>query len=56
MVDTYTELMSSRIVGLSNSVDGDYTNFMNGLKNNGLISEIAFSFLKNPVTVINNLG
>lgn len=51
VVDSYTTLMNKRILGLSNSGIGSHTNFMQGLKKNGLISEIAFSFLKNPNTV-----
>lgn len=43
------------IVGLSSTHDDKYPNFLGGLKKQGLISEIAFSLLNNPVDVIDFL-
>ena len=43
--------MDERIVGLSTSHDSVYDNFMGTLKKNNVIDEVAFSLLRNPVTV-----
>lgn len=45
-----TTMMDSRIVGLTKS-HSKYPNFMETLKSNNLIDEIAFSLLYNPINV-----
>jgi len=48
LVDTRTRLMSHRILGLTHTHDSRYPNFLETLKSNGLIDEIAFGVYQNP--------
>lgn len=49
IVDSSTSLMTKPIIGLAK--DPSMPNFMQNLKDNKLISEIAFSFYNDPSTV-----
>jgi hypothetical protein len=50
IVDSFTELMNHRILGLSHT-HSNYQNFLGQLKENKLIDEIAFSLFRNPINV-----
>lgn len=50
-VEQHDKLVSIPIVGLSHSHDDKYPNFLGSLKKQGLIGEIAFSVLNNPIDV-----
>lgn len=51
VVKQHSSLMQTPILGLSKSLDPDYPNFMESLKEQGLVDEIAFSLLNNPIDV-----